>query len=281
MAPQARSKQAKKEAPRRDRAGHDQPAAIQSVARAFGVLELFDEQQPTLSSAEVAELTGLNRATAYRFCQTLLSLGYLAETDDRRFMPGLKTISLAQAALSAYGLSELAMPALRRLEQETGETVNMAALDGTEVVYLARVLSERLITLRLTVGSRLPAYATSLGRAILAFLPEAEAKAIISRSDVRSLTDRTLTTPEGLVEELRRIRQRGFALNDQELSLGLRGVAAPVLGASGRPIAAINLSLPHPVDEEEIERDLAPKVTRTAKEIGELAIQMGVEVPHT
>jgi PcaR/PcaU/PobR family beta-ketoadipate pathway transcriptional regulator len=256
-------------------------SSIQSVERALGVLELFNENRPALSAVEIAELTGLNRATAYRFCQTLLGLGYLAEADERRFRPGLKTVTLAQAALSSYELPDLAMPHLRALEQETGETVNMAVLDGTEVVYLARVLSARLITLRLTVGSRLPAYATSLGRAILAHLPEPEVDDILDRSEMTSLTERTITSRRALIAELGRIRKQGFALNDQELSLGLRGVAAPVFGGAGRPIAAINLSLPHPIPEGDIESVLAPKVMSTAGKIGELAIQTGVEIPRS
>jgi IclR family pca regulon transcriptional regulator len=268
----------------RDGAGVEKGAprgSIQSVARALGVLELFDERHPALSAAEIAELTGLNRATAYRFCQTLLGLGYLAEADERRFRPGLKTVTLAQAALSSYELPDLAMPHLRALEQDTGETVNMAVLDGTDVVYLARVLSDRLITLRLTVGSRLPAYATSLGRAILAHLPEEEVESILDRTDMSSLTDRTITDRAALQAELARIREQGFALNDQELSLGLRGVAAPVFGGSGRPIAAINLSLPHPIPDGDMESVLAPKVMRTAAKIGELAAQTGVELPRS
>jgi IclR family pca regulon transcriptional regulator len=250
------------------------------VARALGVLELFNENRPALSPAEIAELTGLNRATAYRFCQTLLELGYLAAADDRRFRPGLKTVALAHAALSSYELPDLAMPHLRALEQDTGETVNMAVLDGTDVVYLARVLSAHLITLRLTVGSRLPAYATSLGRAILAHLPQAEVNDILDRTEMVNRTDRTITSRRALLAELARIREQGFALNDQELSLGLRGVAAPVFGTSGQPIAAVNLSLPHPIPDGDIEAVLAPKVMETANKIGELAGQTGAQLPR-
>jgi len=245
---------------------------IQSVARAMSILELFSDKRPSLSISEVADLTGLNRATIYRFCQTFRQLGYLEELADRRFRPGLKAISLAHSALSSRELPELALPYLERLRTEINETVNMGLLDDTEVVYVARVLSDHLISLRLYVGSRLPAYASSLGRAMLAFLPEDEAMRIIDRSDLVHITAHTIVDPKRLRTELRRIRKQGFAFNDQEIANGLRGVAAPVLTNEGRPIAAINVSIPHPLKgPAEIREVLAPKVIATADEIGRLA----------
>jgi DNA-binding IclR family transcriptional regulator len=253
---------------------------IQSVSRALAILELFSDRRPTLTAVEIGQLTGLNRATAYRFCQALLGLGYLEDAGQRHFRPGLKTVSLAQAALGARGLSELAAPVLHRLQAQTGEAVNMAQLDGTEVVYVARLLADHLITLRLTVGSRLPAYATSLGRAILAFLPEEETESILDRTRLEPLTEHTITDRRKLRGELKRIRERGFAINEQGLSLGLRGVAAPVFGAAGRPIAAINVSIPHPVADQVLETEFAPQVMRAAEEIRRLVVQSGVDAAH-
>jgi PcaR/PcaU/PobR family beta-ketoadipate pathway transcriptional regulator len=251
---------------------------IQSVSRALSILELFSDKRPSLSVSEVAELTGLNRATCYRFCQTLRQLGYLEELGDRRFRPGLKAVSLAHSALSSRELPELALPYLRRLREEINETVNMGLLDDTEVVYVARVLSDHLISLRLYVGSRLPAYASSLGRSILAFLPEDEAAAILERSELKPLTGHTIVNRKRLLSELALIRERGYALNDQEIANGLRGVAAPVLNEAGRPIAAINISIPHPLKgPEEIQDELAPKVMATAREIGLLAGKLAIE----
>jgi IclR family pca regulon transcriptional regulator len=251
---------------------------IQSVSRALSILELFSDKRPSLSVSEVAELTGLNRATCYRFCQTLRQLGYLEELGDRRFRPGLKAVSLAHSALSSRELPELALPYLRRLREEINETVNMGLLDDTEVVYVARVLSDHLISLRLYVGSRLPAYASSLGRAILAFLPEEQAESIIERSELKPLTSHTIVSRKRLTAELKQIRERGYALNDQEVANGLRGVAAPVLTESGWPIAAINISIPHPLKgPEELQDELAPKVVATAREIGLLAGKLAIE----
>jgi PcaR/PcaU/PobR family beta-ketoadipate pathway transcriptional regulator len=251
---------------------------IQSVSRALSILELFSDKRPSLTVSEVAELTGLNRATCYRFCQTLRQLGYLEELGSGRFRPGLKAVSLAHSALSSRELPELALPYLRRLRDDVGETVNMGLLDDTEVVYVARVLSDHLIALRLYVGSRLPAYASSLGRSILAFLPQDEAESIIDRSDLEALTGHTITSRKRLLAELKKIRERGYALNDQEVANGLRGVAAPVLTEAGNPIAAINISIPHPLKgPEEIENELAPKVMATAREIGALAGKLAIQ----
>jgi PcaR/PcaU/PobR family beta-ketoadipate pathway transcriptional regulator len=251
---------------------------IQSVSRALSILELFSDKRPSLSVSQVAELTGLNRATCYRFCQTLRQLGYLEELDDRRFRPGLKAVSLAYSALSSRELPELALPYLRQLRKDVNETVNMGLLDDTEVVYVARVLSDHLISLRLYVGSRLPAYASSLGRAQLAFLPEDEAEDIIERSRRVPLTEHTIVERRRLSSELRRIRRQGYAVNDQEIADGLRGVAAPVLAESGRPIAAINISIPRPLREPgEIEDVLAPQVMETARAIGALAAKLAIE----
>jgi PcaR/PcaU/PobR family beta-ketoadipate pathway transcriptional regulator len=253
-------------------------AGIQSVARALSILELFGERRPTLTTTEIAGLTGLNRATAYRFCQTLLNLGYLEETAPRRFRPGLKAVSLAQAALSSRELPDLALPYLRELRERTGETVNLALRDGAEVVYVSRLLSNNLLALRLFVGSRLPAYASSLGRAMLAYLPEDEVEALLSRQELKAYTEHTLVDPRRLMAELRRIRSRGYAINDQELVLGILGIAAPVFGISGRPVAAVNLSIARQPDQKEIDESLAPQVMETARAISDLATQLAVDV---
>jgi IclR family transcriptional regulator, pca regulon regulatory protein len=226
--------------------GSNDAEGIQSVTRAFAIMELFSERRPALSVSEIAALTGLNRSTCYRFCQTLLRIGYLDEVDRRHFRPGLKAVSLARAALSSRELPELALPYLRELQRLTDATTNMSLLDGTDVVYVARVLSDHLITLRLYVGSRLPAYASSMGRAMLAFLPEAEAHNILARSDLQPLTPHTITDPDRLMAELQRIRSRGYAINEQEVALGVRGIAAPILDNTVGPWRPSTSQRPNP-----------------------------------
>ncbi|WP_170284912.1 IclR family transcriptional regulator [Kribbella amoyensis] len=244
-----------------------EPGGIQSVARALSILELFDDKRSMLTTNEIATLTGLNRGTTYRFCQTLKKLGYLDEIGQSTFRPGLKVLSLAQAALGGRELVDMAMPTLQALRHDTGETVNLAVPDDLEVVYVARLLNDDLLALRLVVGSRLPMVFSSLGRSMLAFLPAAEIDRIISSTEMRQLTPHTITDRRELDRRLEQVRQRGFALNDQEVATGVRGIAAPVMAADGRPIAAVNLSIARPLDTAKLEDDLAPRLLAAADDI--------------
>ena len=249
---------------------------VQSVARALSILELFSDRQPELTTNEIANLTGLTRGTAYRFCRTLLSLDYLDEVGPSTFRPGVKCISLAQAVLGSREIIQVAMPFLSALRDRVQESVNMVILDGTDVVYVARLLNSDLMTLRVNVGSRMPAYATSLGRSILAFLPSEEAASILDRSDLRALTAWTLTTRAAIEASLVEIRAKGYAYNDQGVAPGLRGIAAPVLDAAARPVASINLSVARPLTESEVSGKLAPEVIKTAQEISARAVELHV-----
>ena len=247
---------------------------IQSVARALAVLEVFEERRSVLTTNEIAAMTGLNRGTAYRFCQTLKSLGYLEEIRQSTFRPGLKVLSLAQAALSSRELVDVAMPRLQALRHDTGETVNFAMPDGTEVVYMARLLNDDILALRLVVGSRLPMVTSSLGRSMLAFMDEAAVMSIVEKSSFEKLTEFTITDSEALLAELAKIRKLGYAFNDQEFAVGVRGIAAPVLGVDQRPIAALNLSIARPVKPNELKSRLAPQLLEAAADISERAQQM-------
>jgi IclR family pca regulon transcriptional regulator len=249
---------------------------VQSVARALSILELFDDRNPTLTTKEIATRSGLNRGTAYRFCRTLLALGYLEEVAPSTFRPGLKVISLAQAVLGSREIISLAMPFLQNLRGSTNETVNMGMLDGTDIVYMARLLNSDLVILRVAVGSRLPAYASSLGRAILAFLPKSEADDILARSDIKEWTSETITGRSDLAQELTKTRKRGYAFNNQGIALGVSGIAAPVLGKNDRPIGAVNLSIARPLTLEQVADELAPAVMKTAQEISARAQEIGL-----
>jgi IclR family transcriptional regulator, pca regulon regulatory protein len=249
---------------------------VQSVARALSILELFNDRQPELTTNEIASLTGLTRGTAYRFCRTLLSLEYLDEVGPSTFRPGVKCISLAQAALGSRGIIQVAMPFLNALRDRVQESVNMVILDGTDIVYVARLLNSDLITLRVNVGSRMPAYATSLGRSILAFLPPKETASILERSDLQPLTPWTLTTRDAIEASLVEIRAKGYAYNEQGVAPGLRGIAAPILDATARPIASINLSVARPLTDDEVSTHLAPEVMETARQISARAVALHV-----
>jgi IclR family transcriptional regulator, pca regulon regulatory protein len=191
--------------------------------------------------AEVARDTQLPRAAVRRFLLTLEELGYV-RSEDRRFSLTPRVLELGYAYLSALSLPEIAQPHLRLLVGQVDESCSMSVLDDTDIVYVAREPTRRIMTVAISIGTRFPAYATSMGRAMLSQLPEAELRAVLARSHPRSLTPKTISGPEQLLSEMARVRQQGWALVDQELEDGLRSIAAPVRNPRGQTLAAVNLS---------------------------------------
>jgi IclR family pca regulon transcriptional regulator len=240
---------------------------VQSLARGLAVIRAFDADHPALSLSDVARNTGLTRAAARRFLHTLDSLGYV-RSDGRRFSLTPRVLELGFSYLSALSLPEIVQPHLERLSREVDESVSAAVLDGTDIVYVARVPTRRIMSVRITIGTRFPAYATSMGRMLLASLPDAEADALLAASDRAALTARTVTEREELRAELAAVREQGWAFVDGELEAGLRSVAVPVHGRDGAVVAAVNVSTSATRDSVEhvIERHL-PRLLETAREI--------------
>lgn len=214
---------------------------IQSLERGLAVIRAFDADHQKLTLSEVADATGLSRAAARRFLRTLVHLGYM-RGDDGRFSLRPKILELGYAYLSSLTLPEVAMPHLEELVEQVRESSSVCELDGEEVVYIARVPTKRIMTVTISVGTRFPAYATSMGRVLLADQPDAWLDAYLAKASLRGLTGHTITSPAGLRQELRKIRNRGWALVDQELEEGLRSIAAPIRDGEGKVIAAINVS---------------------------------------
>ncbi|GAB3578716.1 IclR family transcriptional regulator C-terminal domain-containing protein [Leifsonia lichenia] len=215
---------------------------VQSLARGLAVIRAFDADDPSMTLSEVARKTGMSRAAARRFLLTLIDLGYL-RTDGREFELTARVLELGYAFLSGQSLPRLATPVLQELSAELGESVSMAVLDGTDIVYVARVHTRRIMSVGIAVGSRFPAYATSMGRVLLAGLDDTQVRAVLARSDLRPLTPNTTTDPAALVEAIACVARDGWASVDQELELGLRSIAVPVRNPSGAVVAAINVSL--------------------------------------
>lgn len=215
---------------------------VQSLARGLAVIRAFDADEPKMTLSEVARKTGMSRAAARRFLLTLLDLGYL-RTDGREFELTARVLELGYAFLSGQSLPQLARPVLEELSAELGESVSMAVLDGTDIVYVARVHTRRIMSVGIAVGTRFPAYATSMGRVLLAGLCDAKVGAVLASSDLRQLTPNTTTDPAALQEAIAAVARDGWASVDQELELGLRSIAVPVLSPSGAVVAAINVSL--------------------------------------
>ncbi|WEZ85631.1 IclR family transcriptional regulator (plasmid) [Rhizobium sp. 32-5/1] len=216
---------------------------VGGFAKGLSVIEAFDETRPRLSIADVSRTTGLDRATARRCLLTLAELGY-ADYDGKFFALTPKILRLGHAYLAATPLPTLVQPTLDQLSERTGQSASVSVLDGTDIVYIARAAQKRVMSINLTPGSRLPVYCASMGRVLLAALPEDDAKAILSRSDLKANTSHTLTAPDEIIAELRRVRIQGYALIDQELELGLCSIAVPLENDRGRIVAALNIGAP-------------------------------------
>jgi IclR family transcriptional regulator, pca regulon regulatory protein len=214
---------------------------VQSLERGLAVIRAFDAEHRMLSLSEVAAATGLSRAAARRFLHTLVHLGYMHNSAGR-FSLRPKILELGYAYLSSLTLPEVAMPHLEELVEQVRESSSVSELDGEDVVYIARVPTKRIMRVTINVGTRFPAYATSMGRVLLAAKPDEWLDKYLSSVKLRGLTDHTITSPAGLRQELHKIRGRGWALVDQELEEGLRSLAAPIRDAEGTVIAAVNVS---------------------------------------
>lgn len=215
---------------------------VQSLERGLAVIRAFDAEHRELSLSEVARVTGLTRAAARRFLLTLVRLGYMTHNDGR-FALSARVLELGYAYLSSLTLPEVAQPHMEALVASVNESSSISVLDGTDVVYVARVPTRRIMSITLSVGTRLPAYATSMGRVLLAALPEADAQERLARSDIRSLSAHTITDRAELTAVLDRTRAQGWAAVDQELEEGLRSLAVPIHGAAGHVVAALNVSV--------------------------------------
>jgi IclR family pca regulon transcriptional regulator len=213
---------------------------VQSLARGLGVITAFDAEHADMTLSEVAGRTGLSRATARRFLHTLVELGYV-RTDGRLFALTPQVLRLGTSYLSGLGLPQIAQPHLERLSAELHESTSAAVLDGEDIVYVARVATRRIMSVGITVGTRFPAFATSMGRVLLASLDEDALTAYFNTADLASLTSQTIHDETHLRHEFDRVRHHGWALVDQELERGLRSLAVPVI-EDGRTVAAINVS---------------------------------------
>lgn len=214
---------------------------VQSLARGLAVIRTFgrDAQHQTLS--QVASRARLSRATARRFLHTLTELGY-AHFDGKHFALTPRVLDLGYAYLASTSLWEVAQPHMEKVTATLHESCSVSVLEDTDVVYVARVPTQRIMTVTLGVGIHLPAFATSMGRTLLAYLPEPQLERFFATARFEPLTERTVTDPRDLRAILKEVAQRGWALVDQELELGVRSVAAPIRDASGRVIAAMNAS---------------------------------------
>nr|WP_137819665.1 IclR family transcriptional regulator C-terminal domain-containing protein [Pseudomonas sp. 2FG] len=244
------------------------PNFMTSLARGLAVIHAFQERKRHLTIAQISHRTEIPRAAVRRCLYTLMKLGYVT-TDGRTYSLLPKVLTLGHAYLSSTPLAVTAQPILDRLSEQLHEACSIATLEGDEILYLARSATpQRLISVDLSVGSRLPAYCTSMGRILLAALDDAALSDYLGHADLQVKTSRTVHTPEALRASIEEIRRQGWVVIDQELEVGLRSVAVPVRDSAGQVLAALNVGT-HAgrVTRKELESRFLPALLEASKEL--------------
>ncbi len=218
----------------------------QSLERGLAILGCFKPGRSVLGIADIADYLGMSRSTTHRYVITLVALNFLEQDESRKYRLGLRVTDLGMSALGSTGLREHARPHLEELRRRTSYTSNIAVLDGPEILYVDRARSLRRgqhkIDLNLQPGSRLPVYCTSLGKVLIAYLPDIEQRDLIATTTLAKRGPKTIMSKKTLVAELERIREDSVAINDEELAGGLISIAVPVRSEGGKVVAAINMA---------------------------------------
>ncbi|MFZ0502079.1 MAG: IclR family transcriptional regulator C-terminal domain-containing protein [Chthoniobacterales bacterium] len=251
------------------------------IIKAFGVQDLKPQARSSLRDpdaltlSEVAERTGLARAVVRRFLYTLVQLGYVT-TDGKYFRLTAKILDLGFAYLSSFSLPKIAERFLEEVTHETKESSSASVLDGQDIVYVARVQTRRIMSVSIGIGSRLPAFCTSMGRALLANLPPEALEHYFKIAVLSRFTERTICQPELLRKELKTVARQGYALVDQELEIGLRSLAVPIFSRGGKAVAAINIGTQAPrTSKTDLLQHFLPILQRAAKNISSCLGHLG------
>jgi IclR family KDG regulon transcriptional repressor len=243
---------------------------LSSVKKALELLDHFTVERPELSLAEISREVDAHKSSVFRVLTTLEAAGFLEkDPQSGKYRLGLKILDLAGRVWGRHDIRQIAAPHMEELARETGEVIHLAVLDGADIVYLEKKGQGQILTVATRVGGRNPAYASSMGKILLADLSEGELKAILGRGKLKKLTPNTITEMPKLVEELKRIREQGFALDNEETFPGIRCVGAPIRDAGGRVIAALSVTVPMQRMGDERVRELWRLVTNTARVVSE------------
>ena len=255
------------------------PDFIEALARGLDVITAFAADRPAMSLTEVATAAGLARPTARRILLTLQELGYVRAAGNG-FALTPRVLELGVAYVRSMGLWDVARPHMEKLSARTGESCSIAQLDGSDIVYVARVAVPKIVALAVQIGTRFPALQTSLGKVLLAALDPAELDAVLAEPTRSGLVPRWRPDPAERDAELREVRARGWALTDQQLALGIRSAAAPLRDGSGRVVAALNVNT-HAA-ETPVERLLEHHLPLLLQAAGEISADFArlASVPH-
>ena len=244
------------------------PNFMTSLARGLAVIQAFSQRRHHLTISQVSTTTGLSRAAVRRCLYTLAKLGFAGSDDNRHFFLRPRILALGHSYISSMPLATAAQPVLEHISHLLHESCSIATLDGVEIVYIARANVTRIMSIDLGVGSRLPAFCTSMGRAILANLPPEELDSVLARVEFKRYTERTITNPAKLTQALRQIRRDGYSIIDQELEHGLRSMAVPIQNPSGKVVAALNIGAhAQRVSIQEMQTKFLPHLRAAAQEL--------------
>jgi IclR family pca regulon transcriptional regulator len=244
------------------------PNFMTSLARGLIVIQAFTQQNPQMTISQLSVRTGLSRAAVRRCLYTLTKLGFAGAEDGSRYSLRPRMLTLSHTYTASNTLSSAAQPILERMSAALRESFSVATLDGDDIVYVARTTVNRVMAVDLHIGSRLPAYCTSMGRILLAYLPAEQLEAYLARVVLTPHTTRTVTSIEKLRMLLRNVRRNGYALCDQEYEVGLRSLAVPVFAPNGRAVATINLSGNAPrISALEMQTRFLPHLRNAANEL--------------
>lgn len=245
---------------------------VKSLEKCFNILDLLSTAHSSLSLEEITRKSQYKKTTCFRLLKTMIGLNFAEQNPtDKTYRFGNRLVSLGLSALKDMSLRKNALPILEKLRDETGETVNLSILSGTEILFVERIMSDYLVNVNVNIGDRLPVYCASMGKVILAFSSYKKVGEIFSQLSFEPKTDRTITSISSLKKELKKIKKRGFALNDEELEKGLRAVAAPIFNYTDEAFAAINIAWTTTRKPgREYFSDFAPQVIAAAEKISAL-----------
>jgi IclR family transcriptional regulator, pca regulon regulatory protein len=244
---------------------------MMSLARGLAVIQAFSQKKRQLTIAQLSANTSLSRAAVRRCLYTLARLGFAGSDDGRHFYLGPRILSLGYSYIASMPLATAAQPVLGRLSNELHESSSISTLDRSEIIYVARSNVTRIMSIDLGVGSRLPAFCTSMGRVLLASLPAQDLYNYLSQTELKRLTERTVTSVEKLKQLLRLVSRNGYAIVDQELELGLRSMAVPIQNPAGKIVAALNVGAhAQRVSIQEMQGKFLPRLRAAAQELSML-----------
>ena len=244
---------------------------VQSLERGLGVILCFSEESPRQTLSDVARHTGFSRAARRRLLHTLETLGYVGQ-DGREFYLLLRILDVGYSYLSSLPFRTLVAPYIEELGAKVNESVSVSVsvsvLDGADIVYVSRVATSRIMTVSINIGNRLPVYCTSMGRVLLASMPVVEQRRHLSMTPLTPHTKFSLRSEKEILAEIARVAKRGWSLNDQELEIGPRSIAAPITDAGGRTVAAMNIAThAGPTPMKELREKLLPQLLATTKRV--------------